>query len=173
MLVRPRLTDFHNIHLPQAQTDFAIPFLDEDIPLYVDPFLLWRSPSQQDQALHTALINSFNHLGHLVKQGRQQDAKALLVALSECDEVGPRPLSHPRRPSHRRAHGRKDPQPLSRHPAVLQLRLRPLRGNPILRRPHRQGPHQRFHLQLPQILPHRLHHPGVPDHRHPDVESPP
>ena len=88
MLVRPRLTDFHNIHLPQAQTDFAIPFLDEDIPLYVDPFLLWRSPSQQDQALHTALINSFNHLGYLAKQGRKQDAIHLLVALSECDEVG-------------------------------------------------------------------------------------
>ncbi len=87
-IVRPRLTDFHNILLPQAQTDFAIPFLDEDIPLYVDPFLLWRSPSQQDQALHTSLINSFNHLGYLVKQGRQKDAIDLLIALSECDEVG-------------------------------------------------------------------------------------
>lgn len=87
-IVRPRLTDFHNILLPQAQTDFAIPFLDEDIPLYLDPFLLWRSPSQQDQALHTSLINSFNHLGYLAKQGREQDAINLLIALSECDEVG-------------------------------------------------------------------------------------
>jgi len=88
MLVRPRLTDHHNILLPQAKTDFAIPVLDEDIPLYVDPFLLWRSPSHQDQALHTSLINSFNHLGYLVKQGRQHDAIDLLIALSECDEVG-------------------------------------------------------------------------------------
>ena len=87
-LVRPRLTDFHNILLPQAQTDFAIPFLDEDIPLYLDPFLLWRSPSQQDQALHTALVNSFNHLGYLAKQGDKQDAIDLLIALSECDEAG-------------------------------------------------------------------------------------
>ena len=39
-IVRPRITDFHGILLPQATTDFAIPFLDEDIPLYVDPFLL-------------------------------------------------------------------------------------------------------------------------------------
>jgi hypothetical protein len=87
-IVRPRLTDFHDILRPQSQTDFAIPFLDEDIPLYVDPFLLWRSPSQQDQALHTVLINSFNHLGLLVKQGREKDAVALLIATSECDEVG-------------------------------------------------------------------------------------
>jgi hypothetical protein len=87
-LVRPRLTDFHGILLAQAQIDFAVPFLDEDIPLYVDPFLLWRSPSQQDQALHTSLINSFNRLGYLAKNKRQNDALDLLVRLSECDEVG-------------------------------------------------------------------------------------
>jgi hypothetical protein len=86
--VRPRLTDCHNILLPQAEVDFAIPLVDEDIPLYLDPFLLWRSPSQQDQALHTVLINSFNHLGYLAKTGRKADAIKLLVALSECDEVG-------------------------------------------------------------------------------------
>jgi hypothetical protein len=52
-LVRPRLTDFHGIHASQAELDFAIPIFNEDLPLYVDPFLLWRSPSQQDQTLHT------------------------------------------------------------------------------------------------------------------------
>ena len=40
ILVRPRITDFHNISVAQADLDFAIPFLNEDIPLYVDPFLL-------------------------------------------------------------------------------------------------------------------------------------
>jgi len=87
-LLRPRLTDYHNLFLPQAQADFAIPFLDEDLPLYLDPFLLWRSPSLQDQALHTSLINSFNHLGWLVREGRRQEAVQLLINLSECDEVG-------------------------------------------------------------------------------------
>ena len=87
-IVRPRLTDYYGVLLSQAEADFAIPFLDEDIPLYLDPFLLWRSPSQQDNALHTALINSFNHLGYLEKQGRHADAVAVLTALSECDEVG-------------------------------------------------------------------------------------
>lgn len=42
ILIRPRITDYHNILTCQSETDFAIPFLDEDIPLYVDPFLLWR-----------------------------------------------------------------------------------------------------------------------------------
>jgi hypothetical protein len=87
-IVRPRLTDYHRVSITQAQADFAIPFLDEDIPLYLDPFLLWRSPSQQDNALHTALVNSFNHLGYLYKQGRKPDAIRILTALTECDETG-------------------------------------------------------------------------------------
>ena len=37
-LVRPRLTDYFEIALTQDEADFAIPFLDEDIPLCVDPF---------------------------------------------------------------------------------------------------------------------------------------
>lgn len=88
MLIRPRLTDHFGILRSQAELDFAIPFLDEDIPLYVDPFLLWRSPSHQDQALHTSLINAFNHLGYLAKQGQHEEAVATLIAASECDEVG-------------------------------------------------------------------------------------
>lgn len=88
MLIAPRLTDYHGIHLRQADLDFAIPFFDEDIPLYLDPFLLWRSPSQQDQALHTSLINAFNHLGELMRKGDAEKAIATLVAASECEEVG-------------------------------------------------------------------------------------
>ncbi len=88
MLIRPRLTDYHGIHAAQVDLDFAIPFLDEDIPLYLDPFLLWRSPSQQDQALHTGLIEAFNHFGTLAAQGKQAEAVEALVIASECDEVG-------------------------------------------------------------------------------------
>lgn len=87
-LIRPRLTDFHGIHKSQSDIDFAIQFFDEDIPLYVDPFLLWKSPSQQDQALHTAITNSFNHLNYLIKKNRTDEAIATLIAISECQEVG-------------------------------------------------------------------------------------
>jgi hypothetical protein len=41
VLIRPRLTDHHGIDAAQVDLDFAIPLLDEDIPLYVDPLLLW------------------------------------------------------------------------------------------------------------------------------------
>lgn len=87
-LIRPRLTDFHNILLAQEEIDFAIPYLDEDLPLCVDPFLLWKSPSQQDNALHSILIDSFNHLGYLVNHEKSAIAENILIKASECSEVG-------------------------------------------------------------------------------------
>lgn len=87
-MIYPRLTDFHGVHCPQAELAFAVPHFDEDIPLYLDPFLLWASPSQQDQALHTSLINAFNQLGHSYRSGQTDAAVDTLIRASECDEVG-------------------------------------------------------------------------------------
>lgn len=86
-LVRPRLSDYHKIPLSQAKVDFAIPFIDEDIPLYLDPFLLWKSPAQQDNALHADIVNAFNYLGILYKSDKAA-AISVLKELSECEEVG-------------------------------------------------------------------------------------
>jgi hypothetical protein len=86
-IVRPRLTDYYEIPVSQADTDFTIPFLDEDIPLHVDPFLLWRSPSLQDNALHTQAVQAFNQLGRLQERDSRA-AEDLLINISECDEVG-------------------------------------------------------------------------------------
>jgi hypothetical protein len=87
-LIRPRLTEFYGVFRPQQELDFAIPVLDEDIPLYVDPFLLWKSPSYQDKSLHGSLLNIFNHIGYLSRTGSRDRAIAQLVIASECDEVG-------------------------------------------------------------------------------------
>ncbi|HWB26989.1 MAG TPA: hypothetical protein VG738_16010 [Chitinophagaceae bacterium] len=86
-IIRPRLNDFHNLPFTQEEVDFAIPFVDEDIPLYIDPFLLWKSPSQQDNSLHLALINSFNYLG---SQFFNNNLKVIdiIIRASECAEVG-------------------------------------------------------------------------------------
>src|SRR4029079_17941972 len=87
-LVRPRLNDYHKLAFTQEEADFAIPLLDDDIPLYVDPFLLWKSPSMQDQALHTAMVSSFNHFGYLAKNGKEKEAIEALIRISECLEAG-------------------------------------------------------------------------------------
>lgn len=88
VIIRPRLNDYHNLPFRQEEVDFAIPFLDEDIPLYVDPFLLWKITSQQDNALHTSVVNSFNQLGHLFAKGNETEARTILIELTECNEVG-------------------------------------------------------------------------------------
>jgi hypothetical protein len=88
MIIRQRINDYYNLPFLQEEVDFAIPFLDEDIPLYVDPFLFWKSPSMQDNALHLAIVNSFNQLGYLFQHGKKEEAINLLVGVSECNEVG-------------------------------------------------------------------------------------
>ena len=65
IIIRPRLNDYFEIPLLQEEVDFAIPYLGEDIPLYLDPFLLWKSPSQMDRGLHARLIQNFNALGFM------------------------------------------------------------------------------------------------------------
>lgn len=82
MLIRPKLNDFHDLPFTQEEVDFAIPFLDEDIALYMDPFLLWKSPSMQDNALHAIISNSFNHLGHLIKNKEKEASEISIRALS-------------------------------------------------------------------------------------------
>ena len=49
---------------------------------------MWRSPSQQDVALHEALLTAINHIGQLALTGHENEAAKALIAASECDEVG-------------------------------------------------------------------------------------
>lgn len=88
MIIRPRLSDYYDIPLLQSEVDFAIPYMDEDIPLYVDPFLMWKSPSQMDNMLHDGVLSAFNNIGRLYLDGKHDAAISNLVFLSECDEVG-------------------------------------------------------------------------------------
>lgn len=87
-IIRPRLNDFHGLPFLQEEVDFAIPFLDEDIPLYVDPFLLWKINSQQDNSLHTSIVNLFNQIGRNYLNGKEVESRNILIELSECNEVG-------------------------------------------------------------------------------------
>ena len=86
MIIRPRLTDYYDIPLLQSEVDFAIPFMDEDIPLYVDPFLMWKSPSQMDNMLHVGIMHSFNSLGQMFLNGEIDHAINNLIYLSICSQ---------------------------------------------------------------------------------------
>lgn len=86
-IIRPRLNDFFDLPFRQEDVDFIIPFLDEDVPFYIDPFLLWKSPSQQDNSLHLNVINSFNFLGYQYLKG-DKGCIDILINCSECNEIG-------------------------------------------------------------------------------------
>ncbi|MDR2581234.1 MAG: hypothetical protein LBC85_09615 [Fibromonadaceae bacterium] len=87
IILRPRLNDFYNLPFCQEDVDFVIPYLDEDIPFYIDPFLLWKSPSMQDNALHLSLIESINYLASQYQKNNSECIKTM-VNCSECNEVG-------------------------------------------------------------------------------------
>ncbi len=87
-LIKPRLTDYYDVLVTQDEVGFAIPFLDEDLPLFLDPMLLWKSTVAIDNALHSQVVAAFNGIGELYKSGKQEEAKNILVELSECKEVG-------------------------------------------------------------------------------------
>lgn len=88
LIVRPRLNDFHNILLNQGEVDFCIPFLEEDIPLYIDPFLLWKSASIMENSLHSTIVDIFNYWGWLYNNNRETEAINSIIHASECSEVG-------------------------------------------------------------------------------------
>ena len=87
-LIRPRLNDYYDLSFTQEDVNFAIPLLDDDIPLYVDPFLLWKSPSQQDRSLHQMMVRAFDTIVREGVEGNPANAVNTLIALSECPEVG-------------------------------------------------------------------------------------
>ncbi len=119
-IIRPRLTDYYDIGVTQEEVDFAIPFLDEDIPLYVDPFLLWKSPSMQDNALHTVMLASFNQLGRRWQSGARDQANQILVSLSECEEVG---LGHAKNKKGKRIGAETANEVLSLFSTIPEIRI--------------------------------------------------
>ncbi|HEY2851217.1 MAG TPA: hypothetical protein VGJ18_00125 [Gemmatimonadaceae bacterium] len=87
-LIRPRLNDYYELPFTQEQVNFAIPLLDDDVPLFVDPFLLWKSPSQQDRSLHREALAAFDRIARGGVSGDREKAIQQLIAISECAEAG-------------------------------------------------------------------------------------
>lgn len=87
-IIRPRVTDFLGLSVPQSEVDFAIPRLHEDLPLCVDPFLLWSSKSELYQQLHARVLAFFGKLRLLVLSGHRPQAARLLLSCEEAVELG-------------------------------------------------------------------------------------
>jgi len=84
----PRLIDVFGSDFTQEDVEFAIPRLHEDIPLCVDPFLLWSSEKPEYQELHKRLLEFFHLVSHLVSSGDVTEAANLLARCAEHPEIG-------------------------------------------------------------------------------------
>lgn len=87
-IVNPRLSDVFGLVIRQDEVDFVVPHLREDLPLYLDPFLLWKSDNMEYGRLHAELLGFVDEVrGHAV-DGRATRARMLLAEVSEPVELG-------------------------------------------------------------------------------------
>lgn len=87
-MVNPRLSDVFGLVIRQDEVDFVVPHISEDLPLYLDPFLLWKSDNREYQDLHTDLLSFVEQVRLHVVAGRTIKAQALLAEVSEPVELG-------------------------------------------------------------------------------------
>ncbi len=71
----------------QDQVDFVIPRLDEDLPLCIDPFLLFKSRDESVRQLHRSLIGVFNEGIKLYESNRLTEFRQL-IGFPEVSEIG-------------------------------------------------------------------------------------
>lgn len=87
-MVNPRLSDVFGLVIRQDEVDFVVPHMREDVPLYLDPFLLWRSDDPEYRRLHADLLEFVDQVREHAVGGRDTRARVLLSAVSEPFELG-------------------------------------------------------------------------------------
>jgi hypothetical protein len=87
-LFNPRLSDVFGLVIRQDQVDFVVPHLREDLPLAVDPFLLWKSDRAEYQELHRVLLGFVEQVRAHALAGRIGAAHRLLAEVREPVELG-------------------------------------------------------------------------------------
>lgn len=69
------------------EVDFVIPDVVQDLPLCIDPFLLFRSADPELRELHEKIIGVFNFGIDLYRTGRR-DELARIIDFPEANEIG-------------------------------------------------------------------------------------
>lgn len=87
-VVNPRLSDVFGLTVRQDEVDFVVPHLREDLPLSLDPFLLWKSSKPGYRALHADLLRFIEQVRQQVVAGNTTRARLLLSDVSEPVELG-------------------------------------------------------------------------------------
>ena len=81
----PQLPLFEDITQPEV--DFVIPRLGVDIPLGIDPFLLYKSRNSTFVRLHDIILKAFNAGIQALREGKSEEAR-YLFDFPEVHEIG-------------------------------------------------------------------------------------
>lgn len=82
-----RLPEAFNLSFTQSEVDFVVPDLAADLPLCIDPFLLYKSKDPALRGLHDRLLGIFDLAIRLYREGRR-DELDYLIDFPEVDEIG-------------------------------------------------------------------------------------
>jgi hypothetical protein len=80
------LTESFGLHFTQTEVDFVIPQLDKDLPLCIDPFLLYKSRDISLCQLHGQLLSLFNSGIVLFRTAKEREL-AQLIDFPEVNEI--------------------------------------------------------------------------------------
>lgn len=87
-IFNPRLSDAFGLVIRQDEVDFVVPHLREDLPLYLDPFLLWKSGDPEYRQLHADLLGYVDEVRRHAVDGLAIRARMLLSEVREPAELG-------------------------------------------------------------------------------------
>lgn len=82
-----------NLHTPllqgvsQFEVDFVIPRVGTDLPVGIDPFLLYKSRDPTFASLHAMMLEAFNAGIEALRLGKESDARRILT-FPEVPEIG-------------------------------------------------------------------------------------
>lgn len=82
-----RLHQVMRLSISQAEVDFVIPDLVADLPLCIDPFLMFKSRDASLREYHNKLVSLFNEGIRLFRDGKTADL-ARLIDFPEVNEIG-------------------------------------------------------------------------------------
>ena len=82
-----RLHQVLRLSISQAEVDFVIPDLANDLPLCIDPFLMFKSRDAALREYHNRLLSLFNQGIQLFRDGKRADL-ARLINFPEVNEIG-------------------------------------------------------------------------------------
>src|SRR5258705_335298 len=86
-MASPRwLSEELNLSINQREVDFVIPRLDADLPLCIDPFLLYKSRRDDLRQAHEQLLLLFDQAFDAFRNGRE-DSVSRLIHFPEVMEI--------------------------------------------------------------------------------------